>query len=80
MMMPNMAKNAMTMRKEKELRSREPQVPFLLRFFEAPELLTFFADSFEYIFLRSNCFLSLLSLGLPSWVRGARTELLEDYL
>lgn len=48
--MPKTAKKAMTMRKDMLVRSREPHVPFLLRFFEPPELLIFFDDSFEYIF------------------------------
>lgn len=51
-MMPKTAKNAMTMRKDMLVRSRDPHVPFLLRFLEAPTaLLLFFEDSFEYIFL-----------------------------
>lgn len=50
-MMPKTAKNAMTMRKDILVRSRDPHVPFLLRFLEPPtELLLFFEDSFEYIF------------------------------
>lgn len=49
MMMPKTAKKVMTMRKDMLVRSREPHVPFLLRFFETPELF-FFDDSFEYIF------------------------------
>lgn len=50
MMIPKTAKNAITMRKDMLVRSREPHVPFLLRFFEPPEFLLFFEDSFEYIF------------------------------
>lgn len=49
-MMPNMAKKAMTMKKDMLLRSRDPHVPFLLLFFKLPELLLFLAGSFEYIF------------------------------
>lgn len=50
MMMPKMAKKAMTIRNDMLVRSREPHVPFLLRFFAPPEDLAFFEDSFEYIF------------------------------
>lgn len=50
MIIPKMAKKAMTMRNDMLVRSRDPHVPFLLRFFEPPEVLLFFEDSFEYIF------------------------------
>lgn len=50
MMMPKMAKKAMTIRNDMLVRSRDPHVPFLLRFFAPPEDLVFFEDSFEYIF------------------------------
>lgn len=52
MMIPKMAKKAMTIRNDMLVRSREPHVPFLLRFFAPPEDLVFFEDSFEYIFRR----------------------------
>lgn len=52
MIMPKTAKNAMTMRNDIEVRSREPHVALLLRFFKLPELLLFFEGSFEYIFPR----------------------------
>lgn len=51
MMIPKMAKKAMTIRNDMLVRSREPHVPFLLRFF-VPEDFVFFEDSFEYIFRR----------------------------
>jgi hypothetical protein len=49
MMIPNMAKNAITMKKDMLVRSRAPHVPFLMRFFELTELFDFFGASFEYI-------------------------------
>lgn len=54
MMIPNMAKNAMTMKKDMLVRSRAPQVLFLLRFFELPEFFDFFGASFEYILLQNK--------------------------
>lgn len=50
-MMPKIAKNATTMRKDMPARSRLPHLdlPFLVRFFEPLELLDFFDGSFEYI-------------------------------
>lgn len=55
MMIPKMAKKAMTIRNDMLVRSRDPHVPFLLRFFEPPEDLVFFEDSFEYIFSTVTC-------------------------
>lgn len=49
-MIPKMAKNAITIRNDMLVRSLEPHVFFLLRFLELPEFLLFFDDSFEYIF------------------------------
>lgn len=51
MMIAKMAKNAITMRNDIDVRSRAPHVPLLLRFLPLPfdELLDFFEESFEYI-------------------------------
>lgn len=53
MMMPNTAKNAITIRNDILVRSLEPHVPFLLRFFDDLARISFFDGSFEYIF--SGC-------------------------
>lgn len=62
MMIPKIAKNAMTIRKDMLVLSLEPHVPFLLRFFELPELLLFFKGSISTliyaIFLAIDFFLS----------------------
>lgn len=53
MMMAKMAKNAITMRNDIDVRSRDPHVPRLLRFLPLlfdDELLDFFDESFEYMF------------------------------
>lgn len=52
MMIAKIAKKAITMRNDIDVRSRDPQVPRLLRFLlPAPEeLFDFFEESFEYIF------------------------------
>lgn len=50
-MIPNIAKKAMTIRKDMLVRSRDPHVLFLLRFLEVPLCFDFFVDSFEYILL-----------------------------
>lgn len=51
MMIAKMAKNAITMRNDIDVRSRAPHVPLLLRFLPLPfdEFLDFFDESFEYM-------------------------------
>jgi hypothetical protein len=49
MIIPKIAKNAITIRKDIDVRSRELQTFFLLLFLEPPEDFIFFGASFGYI-------------------------------
>lgn len=62
MMIPKTAKKAMTMRNDMLVRSLEPHVPFLLRFFDDFARISFFDGSFEYI---SSGALTVADFALP---------------
>lgn len=72
MIIAKMAKNAITMRNDIDVLSRDPHVPRLLLFLLLDEPFDFFTDSFEYIFFN---FIQFLWRNLP---RSTNNSILDS--